>query len=225
MTASYTPPSLRELTLPARDLARGVRHSVEQSKRLAEPIRQALPEPVLSLARELMSDFEGMAASARGLVRRGAGGRINGLEEIAAAKDPGPAFARAAVFGLEAALERLGRADLMASETLAAVAWRAAGPGQASAEAAARLVLALEQGDVVGLVPGTPFGMGPAEGRLVRQAAVATMLWMLVARETPEDEAALLGLCVDVVGTLEAEAAEADAAGLARLLSTYAEAV
>lgn len=217
-----SPPSLRALALPAKDLARGLKHGLEQSRRLTAPMREALPDPVRDFARGVVAELEGLAGSAREAVGGGAR-RAGSLARIAAEADPALAFARAASFGFEVALARLGRADLMASETLAAVAWRSA--GGTGPEAAARLVLALEQAHVAGLVPGTPLGIGTGEARVLRLAGAAVLLWMLVERDVRDDEAGLLGLCLDVIGTIEAEVLAAGAEDLARMLQQYADVV
>ncbi|MBA3324935.1 MAG: hypothetical protein H0T41_06595, partial [Rhodobacteraceae bacterium] len=66
MTASgRNLPNLKELALPARDLARGLKHAFAHSRRLA-PVRAAVPEPLRDLARGVASEIGGLAASARG---------------------------------------------------------------------------------------------------------------------------------------------------------------
>ncbi len=223
-TSEPVPPSLRALVLPAKDIARGLRHTLARSRSLTAPMRETLPDPMRDLARRLIAELEGLAGSARGAAAR-AKPRADSLAEIDAGPDPAVQFARAAVFGLEAALTRLGRGDLMASETVAAMAFGSVEPGGPPQLRAARLALALQAAHAAGLAPGTPLGMGSADLAATRRAAVAVALWMLVERDGPEDAEALVGLCVDVVGAIGSAADSPDAAVLAETLAAYATVV
>jgi len=226
-------PNLRELTLPARDFARGVKHALGHSRRLA-PVRDALPEPLRGFAREVASEIEGLAGVARegvALLQRYTAARF-GLAEIVVCPEPALRFAEAARYGLEAAVARMGRDDLMASATVAAIAYRTSAslgePGERLPRAAARLAVALVQHHAVGPAPGTTLGLGVDETQTAMLAGFAVMLWMTIERDAArEDEAGLLVVCIDLTLSLAGEitAAWMDPDRLATLMAHYADVV
>lgn len=222
-------PNLRQLALPARDLARGLRHGLARARGLAP-----LPGPLRDIAGGMISNVEGLAGTARAAVSRlRPGARTpHSLSEIAGGHDPALHFAAAAAYGLGLALRRMGRDDLLVSETVAAVAYRGSAAGSASEagmpEIAARLALALSQHHAAGVMPGTPIGLGATDARQLLLAAYAVMLWMTIERDAArEDEDGLLALCVDLTVSLGDEIAAASAAPdrLAALIAAHAEMV
>lgn len=217
-------PLLRDLALPARDILRGLKHGLGLA-----PLREVVPDPLRGPAHAVAAGVDRAARVALWRRRGAEAPGVVALAEILASRGAAPRFAAAARHGLDAALRRMGRVDLMVSETVAALAWRAAlgaaGPDAARSDLAARLALSLVEHHAAGAAPGTPLGIGAEETRLARLAAFATLLWMILERDAArEDEAALLALCVDLTASLadEVAAADADPGRLAALLAAYA---
>lgn len=211
-----------DLGSPARDLLRGARQALAAPLRLFEPMARMAPGPI----RRLIQDVAHPAA-ARGARVRDVSAAVSLFD--AGGGDEAARFARLAYFGLSNVLGRLGRDDLLISETVAGLGFRAAlsrlPADAAAARKAAAVAAELMRRHAIGYAPGTGIALGDkdlADGRL---AVFATMLWLLVERpEAEPDEAGLLGLCFDVAVSQvdEIAAAGSDPERLAPLLDADA---
>lgn len=221
-----------DLGLPARDILRGVRRVIAGPLRLLEPVGAMFPEPVQHLVDDLRQSVN------RGLRQASGADATGDADAVAAGMQPsvftgsGDAvarFARVAYFGLRYVLRRLDRSDLSVSETVAGFAFHTAVSGcPADADAstkAAAIVVSLTSHHVIGVAPGTSFGLDPQAVETCQVAAFVVLLWLLVERlETEANEAELLDLCYAVSTAQRAVilAAKDDTPVLADLLRTYA---
>ncbi len=218
-------PLPNELAMPVRDALRGMRKTLSGPLKLMEPVEGALPEPLRQVARRV----GGQPQTPRPDPELA---DVLGLSDFANSRDATARFARTTYQGLKFALNRLGRDDLLISETVAGLAYRTvqrqnadgADPFQISAQIFEQLV----GHHVSGVAPGTSIGLHDAEEQINALAVFAVLLWILVDREIAEtNEAEVLALCVDVTASVADQVMEAspDRAQLAGLLSTYAGAI
>lgn len=196
-----------EVSAPLRDVLRGVRTAGDISEHLLRPLGGLLPASL----RRMLHDTVAAAERAGNHVTRY---DEPGPDEIAAASDvletgegDSGTLARVLACALERALAADAAAQLMISETVAALALRSALPGEGGrASRAARVLQALSRAHVAGKVPGTGLALDAAEQARIDRALVGVLLWLMADRpEYPDDEARILELSVGLANALSDE--------------------
>ena len=217
-------PLPNELSMPVRDILRGLRHGLGQPPRLAEPVDAALP----GILRNVATQVAELASAGLPPARSGTQAALDRAAELSGLtpdKATADLAAHIIYHGSNFALSHLGRGDLMVSETVARIAYDSA-MAQAdgdSFERAGALYQSLLSHHVVGVAPGTGIGLTEADRAPTQTALLAVLLWMLVERNgAPQPEAEVLTLCVDVATSILAEAAPGDPADLAQIFKTHA---
>lgn len=226
---------LSTLSMPLRDIARGLRAASGASDTLMEPAKDLVPAPV----RELLSSTRTMAG------RVGARALETGVPDGNTLTDAGlvlqgdaeggsrSALARCLSFGIDAFLQRRPGVPLMVSETVAAVAvqtaFRDADPEWGVARRGAELIRALGGSNAVAPVPGTPLMQEVTREDVMTLASIVAVIWLMTDRAGPriEDEAELLELVATLVDGMADEilATTGDADALATKLASFAEIV
>ena len=215
-----------EISVPLRDLLRGVRTATEISEEVLRPLGGLLPG---TLRRMLHDTLEAADRAGRQATHFDAPEPA----EIAAAADvlangegALPALTRVLAYGLERALAADAARHLMISETVASMALRGAlAGGGGRAARAARMVQALSRAHVAGRMPGTGLALDAAEQARIDRALIGVMLWLMAERAaTPAEEARLLELSVGLAQALsdELDPLMSDAEALARELDQLA---
>lgn len=211
-----------ELSMPVRDILRGLRKTLSGPPKLADPVEAALPlelkDIAQGVARFARAGLDPLTPPRPGL------DRVTQLLGFSADRATADLFADLAYRGLGLVLARQERSDLMVSETLARIAYDSA-MANAAGDAFHRardLYQNLRDHHVIGAAPGTGLGLEAADTRVIQIALLALLLWMLVARDaTPQPEAEVLALCADVAASIFDQAPR-EQTDLAQVFETYA---
>ncbi len=214
-----------ELSMPVRDILRGLRKTLNGPPKLADSVEAALPAVLRDIA-------QGVARFARAGLDpqtppRPCLDRVAQLHGFDADRATADLFADLAYRGLEFVLARQERPDLMVSETIARIAYDSA-MANTTGDAFHRaqdLFQNLRDHHVIGAAPGTPLGLTASDNRIIQIALLALLLWMLVERDaTPQPEAEVLALCADVAASIF-DQSPGDQKDLAKIFETYAGAI
>ncbi|MEM7613935.1 MAG: hypothetical protein AAF245_02750 [Pseudomonadota bacterium] len=218
------------LSMPLRDVLRGLRGASVGAEELLEPAGKLVPGPLRDIMRSVMHAAEDAGRE----VLQAAIPTADEIADAAAytARDgPRPerrVMARVLTYGIESYLGRYTEDAMLVSETVTAVALQDVMSGPAPEGRAAGLVAALIESAAIGPAPGTPLSPSGEDAEGIHLASFATVLWLLVERaEMPEEEAALLDLCGGLTHSLRDEvlAAIRGEEGLSEKLSSLADIV
>lgn len=220
-----------ELRMPLRDALTGVRRSVFETARLMEPLETILPEPVQALVHRTGERLRSEASEILDARDKDWIVSVAKLGQIGTGRDYGVALAGALRPALTIIFRSLDADVPLISETMIAVAHRAAsadfGALASPSERAACLALALREHHVMGDAPGTPLTRDVSDQVQVDLALFAALLWVLVERDGEGDEAgerALLALTTEVALSCQEDVTQAftSRAALTRLLASCA---
>lgn len=203
------------LSMPLRDVLRGLRGASESAEGLLSPAGDLVPPPIRDVLR-------GAARVAERAGTEVLGAAVPRADQIAAAAaylvDAGPSvpretLAKVITYGAEAYLARHGTHPALVSETVLAVALGPALAAQPQVPRAEAVIDAIVQGAAIGPAPGTPFVSGEDAQKGAQLAAFATVLWLLVERaQDLAEEYVLLDLCIGLTHAQRVEILEAFAA-------------
>lgn len=183
MSSSY--PNPRALTLPLRDLVRGVRQHAGPAASMMSHALDVLPRPLRHVVED-MTPFD----------PKGAG--ISGPPETSVVAEAAAAMqgadmsaiqmAACAGFAISVLLVEAEESDLLVSETILAMCWHDA---ETQPYRAAALLRAMIQREPFGIAPGLlASGQGPEAGLPLR-TCIGAVLWLLTEPgddKTPEEE-------------------------------------
>lgn len=223
---------LATLSMPLRDVARGLRAAGHATEPLLRNAGDVLPGGMADAMRKTVERAGEFGARGIGVSDPSHAEIISASDALVNRTSGLPAVAKTVVAALQHLIEHHPEKPQMISETVTAMAIRSAFaklPADApSAEAGAAVVGALLQAHAVGQFPGTPLASGDTSQSIARRAVVSSVLWLLADRaEDLTQDIALLDLCEALVEGLEtdAESAMEDPASLAELLAELADVV
>ncbi|MCY0094248.1 hypothetical protein [Hoeflea ulvae] len=173
---SVSHPDPRELTLPLRDLVRGLRQKTSGPRSLLAPALEFLPGPLRDAIRDIThSDFAGGSGSRSArkpelarVTRTAAalrGADVSALDTVAAA-----------TFAIRILLDNAGKQDLLISKTILALCWHDA---ESRRLRAASYLRALVDREPFGVAPGLLQTDADLDARERLRICVAVVLWLL----------------------------------------------
>ncbi|GIX13456.1 MAG: hypothetical protein KatS3mg118_1415 [Paracoccaceae bacterium] len=212
-------PVAQALSMPLRDALRGLAGVADLTEELLEPLRRAVPAPVLDALRAL--EGRGARLLEAGISEADIGAAAAFLAGPSARRSDAFACARVLAFAWDH-LRRREEPSLLLSEVLTAarlgtIADRTAGPPMR----AAQLVLALRDAHVAGRIPGLPVTLDEGEKAAIELRLCGLAVWLLAERGTSlAEEVRLLDLADALVAAESARlrAAMGDPAALAQAL-------
>lgn len=206
MTVSHPDP--RELTLPLRDLVRGVRQKTSAPRAMLAPALDLLPGPLREIIKDLSRSDDQSGHGTRAIrqpqmaVIASSAAALRG--EAAAASDT----ATAAAYAINVLLHARKARDLLVSETILALCWHEA---RHQPFAAATYLHALFDREPFGVAPGL-LHSDPTLGSDERlRICIAVVLWLLADHN---DEGIEEFELVKIAGWLAADCLEASKAKL-----------
>ena len=196
-----------EMSVPLRDLLRGVRVATGISEELLRPLGGLLPDTLRRMLHDMLEAADRAGRQATRFEAPEPAEIAAAAAVLATGEGEMPVLARVLAHGLERALAADAAQHLMISETVATLALRSAlAGGDGPAARAARAVQALSRAHVAGRVPGTGLVLDEAQRARIDRALVAVMLWLMADRAgTPAEEARLLELSVGLADALSDE--------------------
>lgn len=217
MSSSY--PNPRALTLPLRDLVRGVRQHAGPAASIVSHALEALPGPLRHVVEDI-TPFDPKGAGLSGppspAAVAGAAAAMQGADMSATE------MAGCAGFAISVLLAEAEQPDLLVSETILALCWHDA---ETAPHRAAAMVQAMIKRAPYGVAPGMMNAPRPDE-TLALRVYIGAVLWLLTEpgdANTPEEELVRIAGWLGA-GSLDAcQAALHDPAALEAILRDVAE--
>jgi len=206
-------PLPRALTMPLRDVLRGVTSVADVTEEVLEPAAALLPGPVQATFRSALATIEGAGSRAvTPVIDHGDIDRASAfLQGSDTSREALETFVNVLTYVWERSLSKnADHPHILFSETIATASLMVKGRGEAASSYArtAAILMALRQANAASRLPGTPIAPSDDERAFIDQTLLSGCVWLLSDR-APDlaEEERLLDLASTLVQALAGDVA------------------
>ncbi|MEP3303985.1 MAG: hypothetical protein ABJO05_18625 [Roseibium sp.] len=200
---SVSHPDPRELTLPLRDLVRGLHQKASSSRALLAPALEFLPGPLREAIRDITQINRPGGKVLRSFRKPDSAAVVRTAAALRGETVPAVDTVSVAAFAIRILLDAANEQDFLISKTILALCWHDVGDRRFRAAA---YVHALVNRNPFGVAPGLVHTEADLDGRERKRICIALVLWLLADHE---DDGACEEELVRIAGWLAGDCLDA----------------